>query len=108
MILLGAKIKAYDPEATANWKKFTNLDIETPADHYEVAKDVDALLMLTEWDIFKASDLSKVKSLMKNPVILDGRNTFSLEEVSKADIYYESMGRQILKPRANNSQSILI
>jgi UDPglucose 6-dehydrogenase len=108
MILLGAKIKAYGPEATANWKKFTNLDIETPADHYEVAKDVDALLILTEWDIFKASDLSKVKSLMKNPVILDGRNTFSLEEVSKADIYYESMGRQILKPRANNSQSILI
>lgn len=96
MLLLGAKIQAFDPEAMENWKKLSNIDITLCTDQYEATKDTDALLILTEWDIFKASSLNKVKTLMKKPVIFDGRNTFSLNDAKEAGVYYESMGRKTI------------
>lgn len=97
LLLLGAKIKAYDPEAMNNWRKHTNLDIELVDDAYSAIENVDALLILTEWSVFKGADLNIVKEKMKSPMIFDGRNTFDLKAAQDAGVYYESMGRKVVE-----------
>lgn len=87
-----AKIKVYDPEAMEKAKQILN-DVEFCKDPYEAAKDADALLILTEWNEFKELDLKKIKSLLKNPVIIDGRNIYNPEELRKEGFTYISIGR---------------
>ncbi|MFH0868044.1 MAG: UDP-glucose/GDP-mannose dehydrogenase family protein [Candidatus Woesearchaeota archaeon] len=89
----GAKIKAYDPEAMERAKTILN-DVEFCKDLYEVAKDSDVLLILTEWNEFKEMDLKKIKSLLKNPIIIDGRNIYDPEDLKKEGFTYISMGRK--------------
>ncbi len=89
----GAKIKAYDPEAMENSRKLIR-NAEYCSDPYEAAKDCDALIILTEWDEFKKMDIGKIKSALKNPLIIDGRNIFSLEYMQGRGIRYISMGRR--------------
>jgi len=89
----GAKIKAYDPEAMEKAKTIIK-DIEFCKDPYEVSKDSDALLILTEWNEFKELDLKKIKSLLKNPLIIDGRNIYNPEELKKEGFTYISIGRK--------------
>jgi UDPglucose 6-dehydrogenase len=96
LLLLGAKIKAFDPEAMNNWKKFTDMDIELVDDPYAAVEGVDALLVLTKWNVFKGADLNIVKQKMKTPMIFDGRNTFDLKAAQDAGVYYESMGRKVV------------
>jgi len=88
----GAKIKAYDPEAVNKAKKIFQ-DIEYCTDPYEVAKDSDALLILTEWNEFKELDLNKIKSLMKNSLIIDGRNIYNPNDMKSLGFKYISIGR---------------
>ena len=88
-----AKIKAYDPEAMEKAKSILN-DVEFCKDPYEVSKDSDVLLILTEWNEFKELDLKKIKSLMKNPLIIDGRNIYNPENVKKEGFSYISIGRK--------------
>jgi len=87
-----AKIKAYDPEAMEKAKQILN-DVEFCKDPYEAAKGSDALLILTEWNEFKELDLTKIKSLLKNPIIIDGRNIYNPEELRKEGFTYISIGR---------------
>ena len=89
----GAKIKAYDPEAIENAKKILK-DVEYCEDAYKTAEDVDALLILTEWNEFKEIDLGKIKSLMKNNLVIDGRNIYNPEEMKKSGLKYVSIGRK--------------
>ncbi len=89
---MGAKIKAYDPIAMANAKKIFS-GIEFCEDSYSAAKESDLLIVLTEWNEFKQLDLSKIKDVMKNPVILDGRNIYNPLEVARLDITYQGVGR---------------
>jgi UDPglucose 6-dehydrogenase len=96
LLLLGVKIKAFDPEAMNNWKKFTGLEIDLVDEPYAAVDGVDALLVLTEWSVFKGADLNIVKQKMKTPIIFDGRNTFDLEAARSAGVYYESMGREVV------------
>jgi UDPglucose 6-dehydrogenase len=88
----GGKIKAYDPEAMEKAKQVLD-NIEFCNDPYEVAKDSDVLLTLTEWNEFKEMDLKKIKSLMKNPLIIDGRNIYNPENLKKEGFSYISIGR---------------
>ena len=88
----GAKIKAYDPEAMEKSKQVFN-DVVYCEDPYAVAKDSDALLILTEWNEFKELDFKKIKSLMKNPLVIDGRNIYNPEEMKKLNFKYISIGR---------------
>lgn len=88
----GAAIKVYDPEAMENAKKIIQ-DVKFCDDAYEVAKDAEALLILTEWNEFKEMDLDKVKSLMKIPIIIDGRNMYNPIEMKKQGFTYISTGR---------------
>lgn len=88
----GAKIKAFDPEAVENAKKELN-NVEFVEKPYDAVEGSDALLILTEWDEFRSIDLEKVKSLLKEPIIFDGRNIYDSELMKKHGFTYYSIGR---------------
>lgn len=91
----GAKIVAYDPEAMANVKKYhgKNDKLTFAANEYEALKDADALLIATEWSPFREPDFTKMKRMLKSPVIFDGRNLYDLETMRSQGFYYSSIGR---------------
>ena len=89
----GAKIKAYDPKAMEKAKRILN-NIEYYNDLYDVVKDADALVIITEWSEFKELDFKKIKALMKHPLIIDGRNMYKPEDVKKEGFAYISIGRK--------------
>jgi len=88
----GARIKAYDPKAMENAKAIFE-DIEYGKDAYEVAVESDALIIVTEWDEFTNLDLAKIKKLLRQSVIIDGRNIFDPAEMSRLGFIYEGVGR---------------
>ncbi len=96
---LGAKVKGFDPEAMWQVKEYTDLDIELVQGQYEAATGADALLIVTEWNEFRSPDLDKLKSLLKTPVIFDGRNLFDPEDILGRGFYYNSIGRKIIDDR---------
>jgi UDPglucose 6-dehydrogenase len=61
-----------------------------------VLDGADALLIATEWEVFRTPDFSKVKRLLKAPVIFDGRNVYSLDSMKRAGFYYNSIGRKVI------------
>ncbi|MEK7551042.1 MAG: UDP-glucose/GDP-mannose dehydrogenase family protein [Patescibacteria group bacterium] len=89
---LGAKIKAYDPVSMENAKRILP-GIELCADSYSAAKDADLLIVVTEWNEFKQLDLSRIKNVMKAPIILDARNIYNPLEVKRLDFTYQGVGR---------------
>lgn len=93
----GAQIWAYDPEAMENVKALLGDKINFGEDEYDVLADVDALLICTEWGIFRNPDFDRMRSLMKDPVVFDGRNLFDLEEMNEKGFYYSSIGRNLIK-----------
>jgi UDPglucose 6-dehydrogenase len=88
----GVKIKAYDPQAMEN-ASLVLQDVDFCQDPYQVAEESDALIIATEWDEFKNLDLLKVKSLLKQPVIIDGRNIFDPAEMRRLGFIYQGVGR---------------
>lgn len=98
LLLKDAKISAYDPEAMANIKKLYGDKITYGKNAYEILQDVDCLLICTEWSEFTSPNFDKMKSLMKKPVIFDGRNIFDLEVMENSGFHYESVGRTIVNP----------
>ncbi len=88
----GAKIKAYDPIAINNAKTIFK-DINYCNNVYETAENADLLIVVTEWNEFRQLNLEKIKKIMKNPVILDGRNIYSPEEVKALGFTYQGVGR---------------
>ena len=87
-----AKISVYDPEAIENAKKILK-NVDYCKTSYDAVKGVDALVVLTEWDEFRAVDLEKVRNLMKGDVIFDGRNIFNPKKVREIGFKYISIGR---------------
>lgn len=96
LIKRGAKIKAYDPEAMEQVAKYTDLDIEMVGNRYEALEGADALCVVTEWNEFRSPDYDKIKSLLKRPVIFDGRNIFDLNQMRELGFYYNSIGRDVI------------
>jgi len=88
-----AKIKAYDPVAMDKAKTILS-SVSFCKDPYEASKGADALLILTEWNEFKEIDLKRIKSLLKNPLIIDGRNIYDLSTMEKEGFRYISIGRK--------------
>ena len=89
----GASVIAYDPAAMENIHELFGDRIEYAKDEYDVLINADALGIVTEWKQFKKADLEKVKTLLKQPVIFDGRNIFDVEKLKEKGVYYESIGR---------------
>jgi len=92
----GAKIKAYDPEAMENIRKLFGDSIELVSNQYEALDGADALAIITEWSAFRNPDFDEMKKRMKNHLIFDGRNVFSLEIMEEQGFEYESIGRLVL------------
>lgn len=88
----GANIKVYDPQAMDNTRELLH-NVEYCQNPYQVAESSDALVVITEWDEFKNLDLSKVKQLLKQPVIIDGRNIFDPAQMKKLGFIYQGVGR---------------
>ncbi|MBI2651721.1 UDP-glucose/GDP-mannose dehydrogenase family protein [Candidatus Woesearchaeota archaeon] len=90
---LGAIINAYDPEAMGKAKSLLN-SINFCKEPYDVCINAEALLILTEWNEFKELDLEKIKSLMKHPIIIDGRNMYDPKLLREKGFRYFSIGRK--------------
>ncbi len=88
----GAKIKAYDPQASDKVKEILS-NVKFCKGPYEVARDCDCLCFITEWDEFKNLDLVKIKKLLRQPVIIDGRNMFEPNQMKKLGFRYFCIGR---------------
>lgn len=98
LLLAGVEISAYDPEAMPNMKRIYGNQINFCKNAYDVLKDADCLLINTEWREFYSPDFDKMKRLLKNPVIFDGRNIFDLELMKANGFYYNSVGRNNIIP----------
>lgn len=92
----GAKVKGFDPEAMEQVQKYTDLDIDLVDNMYEALEGADALCIVTEWNEFRTPDFGKIKSLLKEPVIFDGRNIYDLEHMGEKGFYYNSIGRGVV------------
>jgi UDPglucose 6-dehydrogenase len=88
----GVKVKAYDPKAMDNIRAIFP-DLELCQDAYQVADGSDALILVTEWDEFKELDLLKIKKLLNQPIIIDGRNIFEPDRMSELGFMYRGVGR---------------
>ena len=89
---MGAKIHACDPVAIENAKKVLN-DVKFFENPYETIRDCDALIVVTEWNEFRNLDMRAVKILLKNPIIIDGRNIYDPKELRDLGFKYMGIGR---------------
>lgn len=92
----GANIKAYDPVGEENFKKAYPTEITYCKTVEETIKDADICFIFTEWDSIKGFDITLYKKLMRNPIILDGRNCYNLDDMKKENLTYESIGRKTI------------
>lgn len=90
----GAACVAFDPVANENARAELGGNFKIVDDMYEALKDADALVISTDWDEFKSPDFAKIKSLMKSPVVFDGRNLYRLAAMEEAGFTYHSVGRR--------------
>jgi UDPglucose 6-dehydrogenase len=92
----GATVTAFDPEAVENVKALVGDKITFAANPYEALENADALLIATEWSVFRNPDFEKMESVLKNKVIFDGRNLFDLQKMVDLGYYYNSIGRKLI------------
>jgi UDPglucose 6-dehydrogenase len=88
----GARVRAYDPAAMEEAKPLLD-GVEFCKDPYEVADGADAVALVTEWDEFSNLDLERMKSVMKSPILIDGRNVFDPKTVQGLGFVYKGIGR---------------
>ncbi len=105
LLTRNAKVKAHDPRALDNTKKVFGNSIEYYEDMYEAIRDTDALCIATEWNEFRNPDYSKMLSLMKQPIIFDGRNLYIPEKMEKYGFTYYSIGRKQIIPSSSARSS---
>ena len=97
----GATVRAFDPEGMDEAKKLMP-DLDYCADAYETMLGADALVLVTEWNEFRALDLARVKGLLRAPVMIDLRNIYKPEEMAAAGLVYFSVGRPGGEPAPTN------
>jgi UDPglucose 6-dehydrogenase len=88
----GARVKAYDPEGMAAARSVLT-DVQYTKDAYDCARGADALVLVTEWDTFRALDLARLKATLAAPVVVDLRNVYRPEEMQRHGFTYVSVGR---------------
>ncbi len=105
LIGAGAEVICYDPEAMTNTRDYFEKNnpslmpfISFGETTYDVLKGADALAICTEWSIFRTPEWDTMKTMMKTPLIFDGRNLFDPEEMKEQGFYYNSMGRKTINP----------
>lgn len=93
LIEAGAKVQAYDPEAMENVKAQIGDKITYANNPNDALKGADALMIMTEWPVFRTPDFDKIKAELKEPLILDGRNLYDVEQMKELGFTYFSIGR---------------
>lgn len=102
LIDAGARVLAHDPvameaarrELPSKW--FENGSLAFVEDQYEAIRDVDAMVLVTEWKPFRQPDFERMRALMKAPVIFDGRNQYDLKKMKESGFEYHGVGRELL------------
>jgi len=90
----GAEVITFDPEAMSNVKEIVGDSVTFVNNQYDALKGCDALLIATEWKAFRNPDFDKMKDLLNEPVIFDGRNIYELNQMKNLGFYYNSIGRK--------------
>ena len=94
LLQLGARIQAFDPEATVEARKIFGDRIVYTTRNYDALDGASALLILTEWNEFRRPDFQRIKELLSEPIIFDGRNIYDPAELEKLGFDYYSIGRK--------------
>ncbi|EOU1150951.1 UDP-glucose/GDP-mannose dehydrogenase family protein [Clostridium perfringens] len=92
----GTEIVAYDPVGIENFKKLYPTEIQYVDNPGEALKDADMAFLFTEWKEIKGIELSVYETLMKTPIIFDGRNCYEIKDVEKSSLEYHSVGRKVI------------
>ncbi|HNR06433.1 MAG TPA: UDP-glucose/GDP-mannose dehydrogenase family protein [Saprospiraceae bacterium] len=95
LLARGAKVRVFDPEAMDHVKDRYGDQIQYGENEYEVLDQADALVIATEWSLFRAPEFDRIKSLMKTAALFDGRNLYDLDDIPPG-FYYESIGRKTI------------
>ena len=93
LLQLGAQVCAYDPEAMERTREQFGDRVEFAANNYSALENADAMLLVTEWNLFRNPDFERMKELMKRPVIFDGRNQYDPGEMAERGFHYFCIGR---------------
>jgi UDPglucose 6-dehydrogenase len=88
----GARVRAYDPEGMEAAKAMLN-DVDYAKDAYDCARNADALVIVTEWNMFRALDLDRLKATLAEPVVVDLRNIYRSDDMRRRGFTYVSVGR---------------
>jgi UDPglucose 6-dehydrogenase len=94
LLAKGASVRAYDPKAMQPARRFLDERVTYCHRSYEAVEGADALIVVTEWGEFREPDFPRIKSLMRNPAIFDGRNIYTPEHVRSLGFHYEGIGRR--------------
>jgi len=97
LLAAGAHVTAFDPEAIKNVEAIFGDKIKYANDQYHALEGADALLIVTEWSLFRTPDFDQIESLLKEKVIFDGRNLYDLDKMIDCGFYYNSIGRKEIK-----------
>ena len=89
----GATVTAFDPEGMPNVKQLLGNQISFAENQYDALNNADALIIATEWSVFRTPDFDQVTSKLKNKVIFDGRNVYGNDQMKQLGYHYESIGR---------------
>jgi UDPglucose 6-dehydrogenase len=93
----GARVRACDPKALDNLRRQFSGKIEYCDDDYEATAQADALVICTEWNEFRSPDFERLRKCLKQPVIFDGRNLYTMEQMRRMGFIYHSIGRPTVK-----------
>ena len=93
VLAAGGRVVAYDPRAMESARKVMDARVAYAANAYETLRGADALAIATEWNEFREPDFDRMRALMRSPVIFDGRNLFTLDQMRAEGFIYVSIGR---------------
>jgi UDPglucose 6-dehydrogenase len=98
LVAAGAEVIAFDPEAMENVRGRIGDKIQYADNHMDALDGADALLICTEWQVFRNPDIEAIKARLNAPVIFDGRNLYELDVMRELNFYYKSIGRSTVHP----------
>ena len=96
LLQAGAQVVAFDPEAMPNVKRLLGDTISFSENAYDALNDADALLIATEWSVFRNPDFEVLAQKLKNKIVFDGRNLYELQKMIDLGFYYNSIGRKLI------------
>lgn len=97
LLKAGALLSVFDPEAMDNVRGVIGDKIYYGKDQYEILENAEALLIITEWSLFRNPDFDRMESLLKQKVLFDGRNLYDLQKMIDCGYYYNSIGRKVIE-----------